>query len=80
MELFELIDNITEYIIDPIILLLFGLGFLYFLWGIAKFIWNADSEDARKEGADHMIWGIVGMFIMVAAFGIISLIKNSIGV
>jgi uncharacterized membrane protein YidH (DUF202 family) len=80
MELFKLIDNITEYIIDPIILLLFGLGFLYFLWGIAKFIWNADSEDARKEGADHMIWGIVGMFIMVAAFGIISLIKNSIGV
>jgi len=80
MELFELIDNITEYIIDPIILLLFGLGFLYFLWGIAKFIWNADSEVARKEGADHMIWGIVGMFIMVAAFGIISLIKNSIGV
>lgn len=73
-------DRIVAFIINPFIFLLFAIGFLVFLWGIMQFIWKADSEDGRKTGRDHMIWGIIGMFIMVAAWGIIRIITNTFGI
>ncbi len=79
MSVDDLVSRISQYIIDPIILLLFALGLLYFLWGVAIFIWQSDSEDARKKGVQHMLWGIIGMFIMIAALGIINLIEGTFG-
>ena len=79
MTLATLMSRIERYIIDPIILLLFSVAFLYFLWGITMFIWKADSEDARREGTKHMLWGVIGMFIMIAAYGIMNIIVNTFG-
>ena len=75
----RLVDNIQTFIVFPIILLLFAAGFLYFLWGMAMFIWKADSDTGRSEGIQHMLWGVIGMFIMVAAWGIINMIKGTFG-
>ncbi len=72
----RLIDNINTVIINPLILLLFATAFLYFLWGMTVFIWKADSEDDRKEGKVHMLWGVIGMFVMIAALGIVRLMEN----
>lgn len=74
-----LIYRIETFIINPILLLLFSIGFLYFLWGITMFIWKADSDEGRSTGVKHMLWGIIGMFIMTVAWGIIDLIANTFG-
>ena len=76
----NLVEKITEVIINPLLLLLFAAGFLYFLWGMTMFIWKADSDEGRTTGTRHMIWGIVGMFIMVAVMGIIKVIKGTFGI
>jgi len=76
----SLLRNITREIIIPIVALLFALATLYFLWGAASFIMNTDNDEARTKGKNHMIWGIVGMFIMVASYGIINVIANTIGI
>jgi uncharacterized membrane protein YdjX (TVP38/TMEM64 family) len=73
-----LIERIGAQILGPIVSLLFALATLYFLWGVAKFIMNVDNEQARTEGKSHMIWGIIGMFIMVAAFTIVSIIGKTV--
>ncbi len=73
-----LIGRIGAAILDPIVFLLFALAALYFAWGVAKFIMNVDNEEERTIGKQHMIWGIVGMFIMTAAFGIVRMIENTI--
>lgn len=65
------------FIIDPLLLIFFAAGFLYFLWGITVFIWKSDSEEGRSTGIKHMFWGVIGMFIMVAAWGIINIIKGT---
>lgn len=75
-----IIDRIVAVLINPAIYLLFALAFLYFLWGVTVFIWKSDSEDDRKTGVQHMLWGVIGMFIMVSAFGIINLIENTFGI
>ena len=75
----QLIANITNFIIQPLIVFLFGLALIAFLWGVAEYLWQSDSEAGRATGAQHMIWGIFGMFIMFAAFAIIRIIANTVG-
>jgi uncharacterized membrane protein YidH (DUF202 family) len=72
------IANIKANIINPIVVLLFSFALLYFLWGVFDFVRHSSSEDKRSDGKQHMLWGIIGMAIMVSAFGIINLICNTI--
>ncbi|MDO8572699.1 MAG: hypothetical protein Q7S11_02900 [bacterium] len=77
-DLDTLIDKIGKNILDPLIVLLFGFAVIYFLWGAFEFIRDYDSPEARRTGAQHMLWGIIGMFIMVSAFGIMNLVGDTI--
>jgi len=70
--------SILETIVSPAISLLLVVAILYFFWGIVKFIQNAESDTGRKEGQRHMLWGIVGIAIMISAIGIVRLVANSI--
>lgn len=72
--------KIVSVIINPIIFLLFSVGFVLFLWGLVVFMYNSDDSGGRKEGLQHMIWGIVGMFVMVSAYGIIQVVLNTFGI
>jgi hypothetical protein len=72
----SLIGRFVDYIIDPAILIVFAAGFFLFVWGLVQFIWKLD-EGAQSSGKQHMIWGIVGMLIMVSVYGIISLIDET---
>jgi len=75
----EIMTKIVS-LIDPLILLIFSAGVLVFMWGLVMFIIQADSTDGRKTGVQHMIWGILGIFIMATVFGIISIITSTLGV
>lgn len=69
-----ILGRIVQYIIDPAILLVFSIGFLLFIWGLVVFISNPEDTTKRATGTKHMIWGIIGMFIMIASQGIINII------
>ena len=75
----KLLQNIINNIVSPIIYFLIVLAVVYFVWGLFVFIKNADNPKNREEGFEHIKWGIVGIFIMVSAKGIINLILYSIG-
>ncbi len=75
-----LFTNIINNILTPLLYLMFAIAVIYFLYGVFIFIKNADNEEKRKEGINHMIWGIVGIFIMISAKGIINIIKATLGV
>jgi hypothetical protein len=76
----QLIANINQWIINPIILLLFVLALLLFFWGLAQFILSVNSDEGRTTGKRHMLWGILGMFAMFAVFGILSVLANTFGI
>ncbi|HEY4476386.1 MAG TPA: hypothetical protein VJB69_00120 [Candidatus Paceibacterota bacterium] len=73
-----LLENIKTAIVDPIIYFLFALAFIYFLWGVFEMIRNAESEEARKVGQQHILWGVIGMFIMISFYGIMQVICQTI--
>lgn len=74
-----LLNNILRYIINPAILLLFAIGFAVFMYGILEFMWSMNSGEISQKGKDHMIWGIIGMFLMVSSYGVIALIDETFG-
>jgi predicted cobalt transporter CbtA len=75
----NIIAKITSEILQPAAEVVFAAGFLLFLWGLVKFLYNLNEGGENQEGKDHMIWGIVGMVIMVSIWSIISLITNTFG-
>ena len=79
MGLENLINTATDLITDILIPLAFAVCLLYFFWGVAKYIGKgAASEEAAKEGKRIMIWGIIGLFIAVSIWGIISFIQGEL--
>lgn len=72
----QLLDRIVDYIVNPAILIVFAAGFFMFVWGIVQFLWTLE-EGGRTEGKQHMLWGIIGMLVMVSVYGIIALIDDT---
>jgi len=74
----KVLDPVISNVVYPIIWLLFAVGIFMFAWGVAQMIMKADDVTARDEGKRHMLWGAIGMFIMVSAWGIVYLVSNTI--
>ena len=75
----SLVEAINTEIINPVIYFLIVAGVAYFLYGVAVYVMNAGNAEARKKGTQHMIWGLIGIAIMVSVFGIMNLIMTTIG-
>jgi uncharacterized membrane protein YidH (DUF202 family) len=75
----QIIRNVNREILNPLIALLFAAALAVFLWGLVEFIRSAESDQARTKGQQHMLWGIIGIAIMVAARAIIFVIVNTFG-
>lgn len=52
----------------------------YFIYGIFEFVKDSDKPEARQTGARHMLWAVIGMFIMVAVFFLMKLILGTLGI
>jgi len=74
------IDKLNSVIINPLLLLIFALGTMVMVYGVVEFMWGLQQDTEHKEsGKLHMLWGLVGMFIMISAWAIIKLIAGTVG-
>jgi uncharacterized membrane protein len=72
------IQPIITYILNPIIMLVFAVALFVFVYGVIEMISKAGDEDARSKGRWHIFGGVVGMFIMLSAWGLINLVANTV--
>lgn len=77
MKFSDFIDKILS-IFKILIPIIFILTVIVFMWGIIVYISNSGDEKKRKEGADFMIYGIIGITVMVSVWGLVQLISNSL--
>lgn len=76
----QVIFDINRTVLNPLIQFAFIVAFVVFIWGVMQFIRNANSPEERKKGQDHMMWGIIGLVIMLGVFGIITIITRTFGI
>ena len=76
----ELLVKVSDKIINPLILLLFAVAMVYFLYGVLEFILHQDNEEAKTTGKTHMIWGVIGLTIMIGAWTLMSWVINTFNI
>jgi len=76
----ELILKFATVIINPLILIMFTVAFVVFIWGVAESIRRSTSPSAANTGKKHLLYGIIGMVIMVSAFTLVNILLNSFGI
>ncbi|MDQ5962770.1 MAG: hypothetical protein QG653_577 [Patescibacteria group bacterium] len=77
----QLFQNVMKAIFEPLLQLMIVIASLYFLFGVVKFIWAAreGKEEDMNKGKLHLLWGTVGLFIMLSIGGILRLLNSSVG-
>ena len=79
MTIDQFIINLNKVIINPLIKLMAVAAMLVFVYGLFQYVRKADSDDARTQGQQHMIWGVFGFFVMVSVLGVINIALNTFG-
>jgi uncharacterized membrane protein YidH (DUF202 family) len=72
----NIIRVITNTILIPLAVLMIAIAVVVFLYGVVEFIAGADNQEKREKGKRHIIWSIIGLFIMISAIGILNLLAS----
>lgn len=80
MDISEFLGRVNAAIVNPTILLLFAVATVVFLWGLVQFIGSAETDTGRELGKRKILWGLIGMFIMIGAIGIINILLSTFGI
>lgn len=51
---------------------------VFFFYGLVRFIRNSGDAKGRATGRDAIVWGLVGIFVIFALWGIIRFIQISL--
>jgi flagellar biogenesis protein FliO len=78
MDLTDIINMFTDIGLK-VIPFLGAVAFLVFVWGVARFIKSAGSEKEIKDSKNLLIWGIIGLFILVTIWGIMAFLQSEFG-
>ncbi len=71
--------TVVNQILATIIPILITFAVVWFIWGVIQYTISSD-EEAKKGARNKIIQGLIGLFIIVAFWGIIRLITNTFGV
>ena len=75
-----IVQSLFNVLINPLVKLIFAGAVFYFIWGVFKYIRAADDPAERIQGGKHIMYGILGIFIMISVWGIISVLRSTLGV
>lgn len=65
-------------ILGALLPFLIALGVLYFVWGVVSYM-IAGDEEAKTAGRDKIIYGIIGLVVIVGMWGLVRIVTNSFG-
>lgn len=74
----KIIAAFTSNIVMPLIKLMFIVAIAVFVYGIVEVILNQKDSKARSDGNKHILWGLVGLTIMLSVYGILNILVNTL--
>lgn len=66
-------------ILNSIIPVLIVLGVVFFVWGVISIV-IANDEEAKTKGRNKVIWGIIGLVVIVGMWGLVRIVTNTFGI
>jgi uncharacterized membrane protein YidH (DUF202 family) len=74
------LTHVNVFIVNPLIGFMIALGLAYFLYGVFEFLANQENEEKKTSGKSHMLWGLIGIAIMLGVWGILNLVVNTFSI
>lgn len=71
--------GVIKKILNTVIPILITLGVVYFIWGVITYV-TAGDEEKRKEGRQRMIYGIIGLFVIISIWGLVGVLATTFGI
>ena len=69
------VQQILGYVL-PIVIV---LAVIWIIWGIIQFVTNSDEEE-RAKAKMHIVYGIIGLFVIISLFGLVGFIQSFLGI
>jgi hypothetical protein len=66
--------------INVLVPIIIGLALVFFLWGLLIFITQSGDEETARKGKTRMLWGVIGLFVMVAVWGLVRFVGSTLGI
>ena len=76
-DIIEQMISILNFKVIPVLLI---IATLVFIWGVVQYIIAGNSEQRKKEGRDLIMWGLIGLLVIVAMWGFIKIIGTTFDV
>ncbi len=72
-------NNLTTRLLaigDVLIYVLISLAVVYIIWNVVHYFIRPGADD-RKTSGMNILWGIVGLFIIMSIWGLVNLLINT---
>lgn len=75
----EFLALVNEAILFPLITLMMAIALLVFLYGAFEYVRGANNENSRETGKRHLLYGTIGMLVMLSALSILTIAAATFG-
>lgn len=75
----QILSNIITEVFSPIYQLVVAITVLYFLYGVAKYVFDLNNPEKQTFGKSHLLWGMIGLFIVLSVGGILKYLDGIFG-
>ncbi len=75
----DILGKVITEVFAPLYSLVVGIAFLYFLFGVVRFIMNMNDPEKKNVGKEHLLYGTIGLFIILSVGGILKLFNSVFG-
>lgn len=77
MDFKSVLAQISDNIINALVVLLVSAALVYFFVGMLKYFQQTGNEKGREGARNMMVYGIIGLFAIISVWGLVNVVVNS---
>lgn len=63
-------------LINTLIPIIVGVGLLFFIYNLTRFILHEDNDEERVRVRQQMLWGVLALFAIVTLWGLVNVLVS----
>jgi hypothetical protein len=62
---------------NTVVVLLISFAVIWIIVNVVRYLIAGGDEEARKKGGMSILWGIVGLFVILSIWGLVAILRNT---
>lgn len=69
--------SVVGNLLNRVAPLIIGIAFVFFIWGIVKYVTAGGDDEKQTEARQTMIYGIIALFVMTSVWGLVNVLAGT---